>query len=1072
MSTVMGQIASVSVEIGGKEITFETGKLAKQADGAVVMRSGDTMVLATAVGRPEAREGADFFPLTIDVEERAYAAGKIPGGFFKREGRATERATLTARMIDRPIRPLWPKGFRNEVQVICTVLSADLVTPHDILCINGASAALMISPLPFFGPVGAVRVGRIDGEFVLNPTHEQNFEETSLDLIVVGTKDGLTMVEAGADEVPEDVLLEALDLAHQEIRKLCEAQEDLRRQVGKAKWLDQELTAELEESQGHAVWESLQAKGLREGSAIIEELEDELAPELSMDSTEEDITRRMQVRASLAAVLEKQRLAAVEGPVREQFGDDLRGLTEAEQDSKELKSAKRHLLFERIVESVELPFPVGPATVDGEGPVVKDSVTKSYVKKAAEAIYKDLVRKKIAIDKRRPDGRGTDEIRPIENEVTVSPRAHGSALFQRGQTQILTLCTLGTAKEGQRIDDLSLETDRRYMHHYNFPPYSVGETGFMRGPKRRDIGHGALAQRALEAMIPPAEDFPYTIRLVSETLESNGSSSMGSVCGSTLALMDAGVPIKAPVSGIAMGLVKEGDDYVILTDIQGAEDHLGDMDFKVAGTKDGITALQMDIKITGVTQEIMRGALDQAKQARIFILDRMLEALPEARTELAPHAPRISSIQINPDFIGMVIGKGGETIRSLESEYDVQIDIEEDGTILVYATEGTKADAAIAAIAALTKEPEVGDTFTGKVVKTTQFGAFVELKKGTDGLLHVSNVGPGRVAHIEDVMQRGDIVDVLVQEVDKARGRIGLKLVHKHEDGRLVEPEELIERAKSAPPRPPEEERPAPRRRPWPQPRPAPRLGSDPRGRREPPPQFLALSDGRRNGVAVGVADQPLAVGDRDRLGAAVDAELREDPLNVCCDRLLADHELGGDLPLALAAREQHEHLALARRQNRRRTRSLVPHRAKPVAWLSPQERPDAIGQLLGVERLQDVVVRSDQKTSDPIEGFRARPRHEHDRDGFAVGVAQLSADLVAGHPRQVDVQNHERRSHCARHVERVVATRRLVHGAVDSQQRFDDERAAAVVIVDDQHRAAATRSAFQLLLVVPQVRG
>src|SRR5687768_17601923 len=808
MSTILGQVASSSVEIGGKEITIETGKLAKQADGAVVVRSGETMVLATAVGRPEAREGADFFPLTIDVEERAYAAGKIPGGFFKREGRATERATLTARMIDRPIRPLWPKGFRNEVQVICTVLSADLVTPHDILCINGASAALMISPLPFFGPVGAVRVGRIDGEFVLNPTHEQNFEESSLDLIVVGTKDGLTMVEAGADEVPEDVLLEALDLAHQEIRKLCEAQEDLRRQAGKVKWLDQELTVELEESHGHTVWESLQAKGLREGAAIIEELEDQLAPELSMDSTEDDITRRMQVRASLASLLEKQRLAAVEGPVREQFGDDLRGLTEAEQDSKELKSAKRHLLFDRIVDSVELPFPVGPATVDGDAPVVKDAVTKSYVKKAAEAVYKDLVRKKIAVDKRRPDGRGTDEIRAIECEVTVSPRTHGSALFTRGQTQIMTLCTLGTAKEGQRIDDLSLETDRRFMHHYNFPPYSVGETGFMRGPKGRDIGHGALAQRALESRIPTTDERPYTIRLVSETLESNGSSSMGSVCGSTLPLMDAGVPIKAPVSGIAMGLVKEGDEHVILTDIQGAEDHLGDMDFKVAGTRDGITALQMDIKITGVTQEIMRGALDQAKQARISILDKMLEALPEARTELAPHAPRISSIQINPDFIGMVIGKGGETIRSLESEYDVQIDIEEEGTLLAYASAGTKAEAAISAIAALTKEPEVGDTFTGKVVKTTQFGAFVELKKGTDGLLHVSNVGPGRVAHIEDVMGRGDIVDVLVQEVDKARGRIGLKLVHKHEDGRLVEPEELIERAKSAPPRPPEEERP------------------------------------------------------------------------------------------------------------------------------------------------------------------------------------------------------------------------------------------------------------------------
>ncbi len=808
MSTVMGQAASVAVEIGGKEITFETGRLAKQADGAVVMRSGETMVLATAVGRPEAREGADFFPLTIDVEERAYAAGKIPGGFFKREGRATERATLTARMIDRPIRPLWPKGFRNEVQVICTVLSADLVTPHDILCINGASAALMISPLPFFGPIGAVRIGRVDGELVVNPTHEENFEESSLDLIVVGTMDGLTMVEAGADEVPEDILLEALELAQQEIRKLCEAQEDLRRQAGKVKWLDLELNAEIESTHGHAIWESLQAKGLREGAAITDELEDELASELSMDSTEDDINRRMQVRAGLAALLEKQRLASAEGPVRAQFEDDLRALTDAEQDSKELKSAKRHLLFDRIVDTVELPFPAGPATVEGESPVVKDAVTKSYVKRAAEAIYKDLVRKKIAIDKRRPDGRSAEEIRAIECEVTVSPRAHGTGLFQRGQTQVLSLLTLGTAKEGQRIDDLSLETDRRFMHHYNFPPYSVGETGFMRGPKRRDIGHGALAQRALEAVIPPAEEFPYTIRIVSETLESNGSSSMGSVCGSTLALMDAGVPIKAPVSGIAMGLVKEGDDYVILTDIQGAEDHLGDMDFKVAGTRDGITALQMDIKITGVTQEIMRGALEQAKRAREFILDRMLEALPEARTELAPHAPRISSIQINPEFIGMVIGKGGETIRSLESEFDVQIDIEEDGTILVYATEGTKADAAIAAIDALTKEPEVGDTFTGKVVKTTQFGAFVELKKGTDGLLHVSNVGPGRVAHIEDVMTRGDLLDVLVQEVDKARGRIGLKLVHKHEDGRLVEPAELIERAKNAPPRPPEEERP------------------------------------------------------------------------------------------------------------------------------------------------------------------------------------------------------------------------------------------------------------------------
>src|SRR6266508_1819858 len=652
MAVATERLATVEETVGGKEITFESGKLAKQADGAVVVRSGDTMVLATAQGRMEAREGADFFPLTVDVEERMYAAGKIPGGFFKREGRPTERAILTARMIDRPIRPLWPKGFKNEVQVICTVLSADLVIGHDILCINGASAALMLSPLPFLGPVGAVRIGRIEGQFVVNPTL----------------------------------------------------------QAGKPKWLEQSLTEELQDAHAAQIRERIRAEGLREAGSVIEELVDELAQPLSMESTDDDITRQLQVRSSLAAIFERERLAAVEAPVREQFESDLRALTEAEQDSKELKSAKRHLLFERIVENVELPFPVGPAPVEGEAPV-KDTLTKQYVKRAAEAIYKDLVRKKIAVDKRRPDGRGTEEIRPIDVEVAINPRAHGSGLFTRGQTQILTSLTLGTAKEGQRIDDLSLEAERRYMHHYNFPPYSVGETGFMRGPKRRDIGHGALAQRALEAMIPPASEFPYTIRLVSETLESNGSSSMGSVCGSTLALMDAGVPIKAPVSGIAMGLVKEGDDYVILTDIQGAEDHLGDMDFKVAGTREGITALQMDIKITGVTQEIMRDALEQAKRARGLILDKMAEALSAARQKLAAHAPRISTVKIDSEQIGLVIGKGGETIRSLESDYDVQIDIEEDGTILIYATEGTKAEAAIDAIQSLTKEPEVGDTY-------------------------------------------------------------------------------------------------------------------------------------------------------------------------------------------------------------------------------------------------------------------------------------------------------------------------------------------------------------------------
>ncbi|HZC74834.1 MAG TPA: polyribonucleotide nucleotidyltransferase [Gaiellaceae bacterium] len=812
MSIATERRAQVSVQIGNQEISLETGHLAKQADGAVVVRGGDTMVLATAQGRAEAREGADFFPLTVDVEERMYAAGKIPGGFFKREGRPTERAILTARMIDRPIRPLWPKGFRNEVQVICTVLSADMVTAHDILCINGASAALMLSPLPFLGPVGAVRIGTIDGQLVVNPTLRESEDNGELDLIVVGTKDGLTMVEAGANEVPEEKILEALELAHGEIVKLCEAQEDLRRQAGKPKWLDLELVAELERDHGHTFWERIQQVGIRESSTAVDELLAELAPPITMDSTDEDIQRQIQVKSALTSLIEKQRSIAVEGPVREQFGDELKALTDAEQDSKALKSAKRQLLFDRILEEVELPFPVGGASTDpdtGEAvPAAKDSQTKSYVKKACESIYKDLVRQKIAVEKRRPDGRGAEEIRPIDVEVGVNPRAHGSGLFTRGQTQILSSLTLGTAKEGQRIDDLSLEEERRYMHHYNFPPYSVGETGFMRGPKRRDIGHGALAQRALEAVIPVPEDFPYTIRIVSETLESNGSSSMGSVCGSTLSLMDAGVPIKAPVSGIAMGLVKEGDDYVILTDIQGAEDHLGDMDFKVAGSRTGITALQMDIKITGVTQQIMRDALEQAKRARNSILDTMLETIGEPRSELSENAPRISTVKINPDFIGKVIGKGGETIRALEADHDVQIDIEEDGTILIYATSGTNADAAIAAITCLTKEPEVGDEYTGKVVKTTDFGAFVELTKGTDGLLHVSNVGPGRVNHIEDVIQRGDILDVLVQEVDKARGRIGLKLVQKHENGAFVSPEELVERAKDAPPREPREDRP------------------------------------------------------------------------------------------------------------------------------------------------------------------------------------------------------------------------------------------------------------------------
>jgi polyribonucleotide nucleotidyltransferase len=809
MSIVATDRRTVSRTLGGREIRFETGHLAKQADGAVVARSGDTMVLATAVGRQEGREGADFFPLTVDVEERMYAAGKIPGGFFKREGRPTERAILNARMIDRPIRPLWPKGFKNEVQLIATILSADQIVAHDVLAINACSAALMISSLPFLGPVGAVRIGMDgDGRLVVDPTLPEQ-EESRLDLLVVGTREAITMVECGAEEIPEDVVLAALELAHREIQSLCDAQEELRRAAGKPKLPDPALTTELDGQYSARIRDRIRAEGLKEGQAAVEELETELAAPVSMSSTEDDVRRRLQVKASLAQILERVRVESVTEPVRAQFESDLRALTDAEQDSKELKSAKRDLLYARIVDDVQLPFPMGPASVavEGEEPpaAVKDPLTRQYVKKAAESIYKDLVRKKIAVEKRRPDGRGTEEIRPIACEIDVAPRTHGSALFTRGQTQILTLLTLGTAKEGQRIDDLSLEQERRFMHHYNFPPFSVGETGFMRGPKRRDIGHGQLAQRALEPMIPDESEFPYTIRLVSETLESNGSSSMGSVCASTLALLAAGVRMTRPVAGIAMGLIKEGDDHVVLTDIQGAEDHLGDMDFKVAGTRLGITALQMDIKITGVTQEIMRNALVQAREAREFILDRMAETLADAREQLAEHAPRITSVQINPEFIGLVIGKGGETIRALEADHDVQIDIEEDGTVLVYATDGIKAEAAVAAIKALTKEPEVGDTYTGKVVRTTDFGAFVELKKGTDGLLHVSNVGPGRLAHIEQALQKGDTVDVFVQEIDKARGRISLKLVAKHDNGGLITPEALMEQAKDVPPPAPRE---------------------------------------------------------------------------------------------------------------------------------------------------------------------------------------------------------------------------------------------------------------------------
>ena len=690
---------TVEVEIGGRTIKLETGRLAKQANGAVLVTCGDTVVLVTAVGREDVREGQSFFPLTVDVEERHYAAGKIPGGFIKRESRPSEKAILACRQIDRPIRPLFKKGFMNEVHVIATVLSVDMENAHDILATIGASAALTLSEIPFDGPVGSVRVGRIEDEYVINPTLTQIEEESEFDLVVTGTRDAIVMVEAGADQVPETVIVEALRLAHDEIKKLVDVQLELQRQCGKPKWDVADASID---------------------DAILEE-----------------------VRAGYGAELD----AATQ-------------ITEKRERQDAVADVNRT--------AVEALLDEGSSPERG-----------AQIRRALSQIERDLIRDRIAVQKRRPDGRGTDEIRTITCEVGLIPRTHGSALFTRGQTQALSLVTLGGTGEFQRIDGLGIEDKKRYMHHYNFPPYSVGETGFMRGPKRRDIGHGALAERALLPVLPSELDFPYTTRIVSEILESNGSSSMASVCGSTLSLMDAGVQIKAPVAGIAMGLIKEGDDYVILTDIAGVEDHLGDMDFKVAGTAAGITALQMDIKITGVTFEILTEALEQARKARLFILERMLATLPEPRSELSQWAPRIFSIQINPDQIGLVIGKGGETIRGMTDEFGADIDIQEDGTIFICAPDQEAAEGVINRIQSMTKEVEVGDVFTGRVVKTTDFGAFVELKKGTDGLLHISRLGQKgeRVKSVEDVVKRGDTVTVEVVEIDKARNRIGLTLL-------------------------------------------------------------------------------------------------------------------------------------------------------------------------------------------------------------------------------------------------------------------------------------------------------
>ncbi len=694
-------VSRTEVAVGDRIISFETGRLAKQASGSVLVRSGDTMVLVTAVVAANERN-VDFFPLTVDVEAGMYAAGKIPGGFIKKEGRPSDQAILNARLIDRPIRPLWPKGFNRETHIVATVLSVDRKNPYDVLAVTGASAALALSEAPFLGPVGAVRVAKVEGSWIVNPTYEE-IDLSPINLVVAGTKDAIGMVEAGCEEVDEADLVEALEVAHEAIKKICDVVSTWQTEAGEPKM------------------------------EFVEKLPDRALMDKIKERYGERLTEAFNVfdkhgRADALAVLKQ-----------EVVGNWL------PEDATE----------EQIAEAVG-------------------------VSKAFDAVEKEHVRRTIAVEKKRPDARGVDEIRPITCEVSVAPRTHGSGLFTRGQTQVMTLLTLGAARDEQRVDGLDIEESKRFMHHYKFPPFSVGETGFMRGPGRREIGHGALAERSLVPVVPDEEKFPYTIRLVSETLESNGSSSMASVCASTLALMDAGVPIARPVAGIAMGLIKEGDDYVVLTDIAGVEDHLGDMDFKVAGTDRGVTALQMDIKITGVTFEIMRDALARARKARLFILERIADSISGPRSELSEFAPRIATIRIDPEKIGAVIGKGGETIRGMEAEFECTIDVAEDGLIKVFATDGKLGDQCIERINLLTRETQAGDIVEGRVASTTSFGAFVTLKPGTDGLVHISRLADRRVATVEEVVNRGDLVRVEVLDVQQQPGgkeKISLRLL-------------------------------------------------------------------------------------------------------------------------------------------------------------------------------------------------------------------------------------------------------------------------------------------------------
>jgi len=695
----------ISVELhGGKTISFETGKLAKQAHGSCIVRIGDNVVLATACANAEPREGVDFFPLTVDYREYTYAAGRIPGGFIKREGRPSEREILTSRQIDRPIRPLFPEGFRCETQVIAMVLSADTTNDPDVAGINGASVALSVSDIPFHGPIGAVRVGRVNGEFVINPTYDEQREGT-MNLMVVGTADGIVMIESGSKEETEAVVVDAIEFGHEQIKKICAAISQLQKEAGKPK------------------------------------------------------------REFEAPVLDEGFLAAL----RSKVGDRLLDAVNTEKYPKnESYSLIKSLKDEYIDEFEE-----------------EDDDGRKKAKNYFDILRERMFREQVIKDKRRPDGRAFDQIRDIWIEVGVLPRTHGSSIFTRGETQALVTTTLGTADDMQRLEAFEGEAKKRFMLHYNFPPFSVGEVAFLRGAGRREIGHGALAERALSAVLPSETDWPYAMRVVSDILESNGSSSMATVCGGSLSMMDAGVPLKASVAGVAMGLVKEGEDYAILTDIAGAEDHYGDMDFKVAGTREGITALQMDIKVMGITPQIMREALDQARRGRLFILDKMNEVIAEPRTKLSEFAPRFYALQIPVDKIRDLIGPGGKVIRGIIEQTGVKIDVEDSGKVNVSSSDQQAAAKAIQMINDITATAEVGKTYLGKVTRLADFGAFVEIIPGTDGLLHISEVAEHRIKDVRDELKEGDQVLVKVLAVEGNRIKLSRKAILKEQRAKM-----------------------------------------------------------------------------------------------------------------------------------------------------------------------------------------------------------------------------------------------------------------------------------------------